>query len=228
MSKATIAVDQFAGYHAENPSLDDLKRDLKRAISSGCSNSGETISKHILACLKSKLDEASREIKTLVNKYTVQDVNMPPTNKYESMRNISINVDVDNIIDEISHRVGGQVILGILYLMLLPLATVIWGIQRVAGIFTDDPGLTFEEFIDSFLDDGNDLLNWVSSRKRLRSERERVQTKFREKKSEISHDSYMKIIGELSGIDTIVNDGIKGVIETYKNDAYETIKRVFK
>jgi hypothetical protein len=222
MSKATSAVDKFAGYHDVNPSLDDLKDDLNSAISSGCSNSGETISKHILACLRNKLDETAREIKTLVNKYTVQDVNMPPTDKYKRMSNISINVDADDIINEISTRVSGQVIVGILYLMLYPLATVIW---LLTTLFTDQ---TFDEFFENFIKGANGPLSWVSSRKRLRMERERVQTTFKEKKSDLSYDTYRKIKGELSGIDTIVNRGIKEAIETYKDDAYKAIERVFK
>ena len=52
--------------------------------------------------------------------------------------------------------------------------------------------------------------------------------KFEEKKSDISYDTYRKIKDELSGIDTIVNNGIKEAIETYKNDAYKAIERVFK
>lgn len=222
MSKATSAVDKFAGYHDVNPSLDDLKDDLKSAISSGCSNSGETISKHILACLRNKLDETAREIITLVKKYTVQDVNMPSTDKYKRMSNISISVDADDIINEISTRVSGQVIVGILYLMLYPLAMVIW---LLTTLFTDQ---TFDEFFENFIKGANGPLSWVSSRKRLRMEREGVQTKFNEKKSDISYDTYRKIKGELSGIETIVNRGIKEVIETYKDDAYKAIERVFK
>lgn len=228
ISKATSAVDKFAGYHSANPSLDNLKVDLKSAISSGCSNSGEIIRKRFLACLRSKLDETSREIETLVKKYTVQDVNMPSTEKYEDWTNINISVDVDGIIDEISTRVSGHVIIGILYLMLLPLATVIWGLTRIWDFFTDGPALTFEDFFNNFIEGADGPLSWVSSRGRLRWERERVQTKFEEKKSDISYDTYRKIKNELSGIDTIVNDGIKEAIETYKNDAYKAIERVFK
>lgn len=228
MTKATSAVDKFAGYHDENPSLDDLKWSLKSAISKGCSNSGETISKHILACLKKNLDETSSEISKLVSKYTVQNVNMPSTDKYSSMSNISINVDVDNIIDEISTRVGGHVILGILYLMMFPLAMVIWGLTRVVDFFTDGPALTFDEFFDNFIEGGDNVLSWVSSRKRMRWERERVQSRFKEKKSDISYDTCKKIKDELSGIDTIINQGVKEIIESYKNDAYKAIERVFK
>lgn len=228
MSKATSAVDKFAGYHAENPSLDDLKQDLKSAISSGCSNSGETISKHILACIRNKLDETAREIVTLVKKYTVQDVNMPPTDKYKRMSNISINVDADDIINEISTRVSGNVIVGILYLMLLQPATVIWGLSSIIDIIAGNPTTTFEKFINDFIKGVDGPFSWVSARKRLRWERERVQTKFKEKKSDLSYDTYRKIKEELSGIDTIVNRGIKETIETYKDDAYKAIERVFK
>lgn len=228
ISEATSAVDKFAGYHSANPSLDNLKVDLKSAISSGCSNSGEIIRKRFLACLRSKLDETSREIETLVKKYTVQDVNMPSTKKYEDWTNINISVDVDGIIDEISTRVSGHVIIGILYLMLLPLATVIWGLTRIWDFFTDGPALTFEDFFNDFIEGADGPLSWVSSRGRLRWERERVQTKFEEKKSDISYDTYRKIKDELSDIDTIVNNGIKEAIETYKNDAYKAIERVFK
>ena len=228
MSKATSAVDEFAGYHDVNPSLDDLKQNLKRAISSGCSNSGETISRHILACLRSNLDETSREIMTLVKKYTVQDINMPSTDKYSSISNISINVDVDDIINDISTRVSGCVIVGILYCMLFPLATVIWGLTSLIDIFSGNTATTFDEFFDDFIDGVEGPLSWVSSRKRLRGERERVQTKFNEKKSDISYDTYRKLKEELSGIETIVNSGIKEAIEDYKNDAYKAIERVFK
>ena len=228
ISKATSAVDKFAGYHDVNPSLDDLKVDLKSAISSGCSNSGKIIRERFLACLRSKLYETSGEIVTLVKKYTVQDVNMPSTEKYEDWTNINISVDVDGIIDEISTRVSGHVIIGILYLMLLPLATVIWGLTRIWDFFTDGPALTFEDFFNNFIEGADGPLSWVSSRGRLRWERERVQTKFEEKKSDISYDTYRKIKDELSGIDTIVNNGIKEAIETYKNDAYKAIERVFK
>ena len=55
-----------------------------------------------------------------------------------------------------------------------------------------------------------------------------MQTKFNEKKSGISYDTYGKLKEELSGIETIVNSGIKETIEDYKNDAYKAIERVFK
>ena len=228
MSKATSAVDEFAGYHDVNPSLDDLKDDLRKAIKDGCGNSGETISRHILACLRGKLDETSGEILKLVKKYTVQDINMPSTDKYSSISNISINVDVDDIINDISTRVSGCVIVGILYCMLFPLATVIWGLTSLIDIVSGNNATTFDEFFDDFIDGVDGPLSWVSSRKRLRWERERVQTKFNEKKSDISYDTYGKLKEELSGIETIVNSGIKETIEDYKNDAYKAIERVFK
>ena len=228
MSKATSAVDEFAGYHDVNPSLDDLKDDLREAISKGCANSGETISRHILACLRGKLDETSGDILKLVKKYTVQDINMPSTDKYSSISNISINVNVDNIINDISTRVSGQVIVAMLYLMLFPLATVIWGLTSIIDIFSGNATTTFDEFFDNFIDGADGPLSWVSSRKRLRWERERVQTKFNEKKSDISYDTYGKLKEQLSGIETIVNSGIKETIEDYKNDAYKAIERVFK
>lgn len=228
MSKATSAVDEFAGYHDVNPSLDDLKDDLWKAIKDGCANSGGTISRHILACLRGKLDETSGEIMTLVKKYTVQDINMPSTEKYSSISNISINVNVDSIINDVSTRVSGQVIVAILYLMLFPLATVIWGLTTIIDIIAGNPRTTFDDFFEDFIRGVDGPLSWVSSRKRLRGERERVQTKFNEKKSDISYDTYSKIKGELSGIDTIVNSGIKETIEEYKNDAYKAIERVFK
>ena len=112
--------------------------------------------------------------------------------------------------------------------MLFPLATVIWGLTSIIDIFSGNPTTTFDKFFDDFIDGIDGPLSWVSSRKRLRWERERVQAKFNEKKSDISYDTYRKIKGELSGIDTIINRGIKEVIETYKDDAYKTIERVFK
>lgn len=228
MSKATSAIDKFAGYHDVNPSLDDLKRDLKNAISSGCSNSGETIRIHILECQESELDEISGEIGTLVKKYTVQDVHMPPTDEYSSMSNIGINVNVDGIIDEISTRVSGELIVKILWVMLYPLALVIWGLTSIIEIFSGDDHTTFDDFVDDFINGVEGPLSWISERQRWRWEREKVQTKFKEKESDISDDAYIKIKGELSGIDTIVNCVIKESIETYKNDAYKTIERVFK
>ena len=228
MSKAATKVAKFAGYHDVNPSLDDLKDDLKEAISEGCANSGATISNHILTCLRSKLDEVKGEIDTLVKRYTVQDVNTPSTDKYSSMSNIGINVDVDDIIDDISTRVSGYVIIGILYLMLLPLATVIWGLTTIIDFIAGNPRTTFDDFFEDFIGGVDGPLSWVSSRKRLRWERERVETQFNEKESDISNDTYIKILGELSGIDTIVNSGIKETIEEYKNDAYKAIERVFK
>lgn len=228
ISKATSAVDEFAGYHAVNPSLDDLKQDLKSAISSGCSNSGNIIRNHIRACQKSKLEEISGEIKTLVKKYTVQNPNIPSTGNYSSTSNIGINVNVDKIIDEISTRVSGELIVKILYAMLYPLALVIWGLTSIIDIVSGNDHTTFDDFVDDFIDGVAGPLSWVSARKRLRGERERVQTKFKEKKSDISYDTYRKIKDELSGIDTIVNCVIKESIETYKNDAYKTIERVFK
>ena len=228
ISKATSAVNEFAGYHAVNPSLDDLKRDLKNAIESGCYNSGEIIRSQIHACQKSKLDEISGEIITLVKKYTVQDPNIPSTGNYSYTSNIGINVNVDKIIDEISTRVSGELIVKILYAMLYPLALVIWGLTSIIEIVSGNDHTTFDDFVDDFIDGVAGPLSWVSARKRLRWEREGVQTKFKEKKSDISYDTYRKIKDELSGIDTIVNCVIKESIETYKNDAYKTIERVFK
>lgn len=228
ISKATSAVDEFAGYHAVNPSLDDLKQNLKSAISSGCSNSGEIIRNHILACQKSKLKEISGEINTLVKKYTVQNVNIPSTGNYSSMSNIGINVNVDNIIDEISTRVSGELIVKILYVMLYPLALVIWGLTSIIEIVSGKDHTTFDDFVDDFINGVDGPLSWVSERERLRWEREGVQTRFQEKKSDISDDTYRKIKGELSDIDTIVNCVIKESIKTYKDDAYKTIERVFK
>ena len=112
--------------------------------------------------------------------------------------------------------------------MLFPLATVIWGLTSIIDIFSGNATTTFDEFFDNFIDGADGPLSWVSSRKRLRWERERVQTKFNEKKSDISYDTYGKLKEQLSGIETIVNSGIKETIEDYKNDAYKAIERVFK
>ena len=228
MSKATDAFDAFAGYHDVNPSLDNLKYDLKKAISDGCSDSGATISRHILACLRSKLNETSGKITTLVEKYTVQVINMPSTDKYESMSNIGINVDVDDIINKISTRVSEEVLIGVMYLMLLPIATIFWGIIRVTDYISDEESLTFKEFFNNFIEGGDGPIDWVTSRRRLRLERERVQSKFEEKRNEFSVETYNKINEQLADIDDIVNRGIKEIIQTYKEDAYAVIERVFK
>ena len=228
MAKSTTTVETFAGYYGKNPSLDDLKKLLTIAISSACSDSGQIISKHILDCLKSKLSEEKQEIERLVCKYTVQEVNIPSTDKYTSMSDININVDVPELIYSVSSKLTEEVVIGILYLMLLPIATVIWGAIRVIDYFSDEPSITFEEFFKNFIDGIDGPMNWVATRGRLRAERKKVLSKFNDKKSDISYNTYVKIQEKLSGIDDIVNHGIKEILESYKEDAYKVIERVFK
>ena len=48
------------------------------------------------------------------------------------------------------------------------------------------------------------------------------------KKVDISYNTYVKILEKLSGIDDIVNQGIKEIVESYKEDTYKVIERVFK
>lgn len=228
MTKATDVINRFAGHHSKNPSLDDLKRDFTRAISSACSNSGQIISDHIRHCLRSKLGKEKQEIDKLVYKYTVQQVTTPSTDKYSSMSDISINVNVQEIIYRVSSKLTEEVIIKILYLFLLPSATVIWGIGRIINLFSDEPPVTFEEFFEDFINGVEGPMTWVATRGRLRQERLGVQSRFNEEKSDIAFDAYEKIKEKLSDIDDIVDQGIKEIIESYKEDAYKAIERVFK
>ena len=228
MTKATSAIARFASYHDVNPSLDDLKQYLKDAISSACSNSGKIISKHITDCRKRNLFKTSEEIIKLVNKYTVQDVNMPSTAQYSSMSNISINIDIDELINKVSTKVRGHVVIAVLYKMLFPIATLFWGIIRVVDYFSNEEPLTFKEFFNDFIEGVEGPLSWVTSRGRLRLEREKVESQFKENESDFSIETYCKIYEQLTDIEKIVDCGIKGVITTYQEDAYKVIERVFK
>lgn len=228
MSKATKAIERFAGYHSDNPSLDDLKRNLTTAISAACSVSSEIINRHIINCLRSKLDEEKRAVEMLVRRYTVQEPNVPSTEKYGQMRNINLNIDIPELINSVSSKLTEEVVIGILYLMLFPIATVLWGAVRVIDFFSDEESITFEEFFENFINGADGPMNWVAQRGRLRAERERVEAKFKEKRSDISYEAFVKIKENLSGIDDIVNQGIKEAIESYKEDVYKVIARVFK
>ena len=228
MTKSSSTVERFAGYCVDNPSLDDLKKNLTIAISSACSDSGQIISRQILQCLKSTLDEEKLEIEKLVCRYTVQEVNIPSTEKYSSMSDININVNVPELIYSVSSKLTEEVVVGILYIMLFPIATVIWAAIRVVDFFTDEPSISFGEFFKNFIEGIDGPMNWVATRGRLRAERKNILTKFNDKKVDISYNTYVKILEKLSGIDDIVNQGIKEIVESYKEDTYKVIERVFK
>jgi hypothetical protein len=158
----------------------------------------------------------------------VQEPNVPSTEEYRQMRNINLNIDVPELINSVSSKLTEEVVIGILYLMLFPIATVLWGAVRVIDFFSDEESITFEEFFENFINGADGPMNWVAQRGRLRAERERVEAKFKEKRSNISYEAFVKIKENLSGIDDVVNQGIKEAIESYKEDVYKVIERVFK
>ena len=230
MEEATETITCFAEPHEANPSLKDLRRDLNKALSSACDSSGEIISEVISGCLIENLNAVSGDIQKLVSSYTIQSVKIPSTEKYSSIKNLNIPLDIDNLIKKICNQITEQLIYAVLYLLLFPIISVVWVAIKTgfAIIGKSDEIVSYSEFFRNFMDGGNKVVDNVASRGRLRMERKTIKSKFMSQTDEFSYEIYEKLIKELSEIDIIVEDGIKASIEQYKNDAYKAIERVFK
>lgn len=223
-------VSNFAGYHDNNPSLDDLKKDLRNKISIACSNADSVIKEHISKCTKDNLECASKHIAELVNSYTIQKVSIPSIDKYTSIKSISIDIDYDDILKQISTQLAEQVILVILFIILSPLVYLAWLISKGLDIFRDNPETEdFETFFSNYLQGLDDTNNdWIKSRGRGRIERERIQRKYEEKKDDFARDIKSKLKNELTDqINIIIEKGIKAAVLKYKEDAYIAIERIF-
>lgn len=229
LNKASSTVSSFAGYHEKNPSLNDLKSNLKIAITTACNSNPEIIKKAIDECLQTNLATASDHIQKLVKSYTIQAVHIPPISNYKPSKNVGITVDYDDLINSISTLLGEQFVVAILYFLLLPGLSVIWagakGISKLSGK-NDVPD--YDEFFKNFIEEGDGIMDDIASRGRLRAERERIESKYKDKKYELSNEIIGKLKKELTPEITKVNDGIKSAISQYKKDAFMAIERVFK